>query len=85
MSLFLVGAVLAGVGAVVVSPAALVIERRIEPQIVEQRRPVHVRLTARGTAPGALDWREDLPRSVVVTGHAEGVAARGAAGPAVRS
>ena len=73
VSLFLVGAVVAGVGSVVVSPASLVIERRIEPQIVEQRRPVHVRLTARGTAPGALEWREDLPRSVVVTGHAEGV------------
>jgi uncharacterized protein (DUF58 family) len=73
VSLFLLGAVVAGVAAVVVSPASLVIERRIEPPIVEQRRPVHVRLTARGTAPGALEWSEDLPRSVVVTGHAEGV------------
>lgn len=73
VSLFLFGAVLAGVGAVVVSPASLVIERRIEPPIVEQRRPVHVRLTARGQAAGALEWSEDLPRSVVVTGRAEGV------------
>jgi uncharacterized protein (DUF58 family) len=73
VSLFLVGAVVAGVGAVVVSPPTLVIERRIEPRIVEQRREVHVRLTARGSAPGALEWSEDLPRSVVVTGHAEGV------------
>ena len=63
----------------VVSPAALVIERRIEPPIVEQRRPVHVRLTARGTAPGALEWSEDLPRSVLVTGRADGVL------PAVRA
>jgi uncharacterized protein (DUF58 family) len=31
-----------------------------------------VRVTARGQAPGALDWSEDLPRSVVVVGHAEG-------------
>lgn len=79
VSLFLIGAVLAGMAAVVVSPASLVIDRRIEPQIVEQRSPVHVRLTARGTAPGALEWSEDLPRSVVVTGHAEGVL------PAVRA
>jgi uncharacterized protein (DUF58 family) len=79
VSLFLFGAVVAGMAAVVVSPPTLVIERRIEPQIVEQRRPVHVRLTARGTAPGALEWSEDLPRSVVVTGHAEGVL------PAVRA
>lgn len=79
VSLFLLGAVVAGAAAVVVSPASLAIERRIEPRIVEQRRPVHVRLTARGTAPGALEWSEDLPRSVVVTGHAEGVL------PAVRA
>jgi uncharacterized protein (DUF58 family) len=72
VSLFLFGAVLAGVGAVLVSPVSLTIERRIEPQIVEQRHPVHVRVTARGQAPGALEWTEDLPRSVVVTGRAEG-------------
>lgn len=72
VSLFLFGAVLAGVGAVVVSPVSLAIERRIEPQITEQRRQVRVRVTARGQAPGALEWSEDLPRSVVVTGHAEG-------------
>lgn len=75
VSLFLFGAVLAGVGAVLVSPVSLTIERRIEPQIVEQRHPVHVRVTARGQAPGALEWSEDLPRSVVVTGHAEGTLA----------
>ncbi|MBW4040944.1 MAG: DUF58 domain-containing protein [Acidobacteria bacterium] len=79
VSLFLLGAVVAGMVAVVVSPASLVVERRIEPRIVEQRRPVHVRLTARGSAPGALEWSEDLPRSVVVTGLAEGVL------PAVRA
>jgi uncharacterized protein (DUF58 family) len=75
VSLFLFGAVIAGVGAVLVSPVSLSIERRIEPQIVEQRRHVQVRVTARGQAPGALDWSEDLPRSVVVTGHAEGTLA----------
>jgi uncharacterized protein (DUF58 family) len=72
VSLFLFGAVLAAVGAVIVSPASLTIERRIEPPITEQRRQVHVRVTARGQAPGALEWTEDLPRSVVVTGRAEG-------------
>lgn len=73
VSLFLFGAVAAAVGSVVVSPAALVVERRIEPGIAQQRQPVHVRLTARGQAPGALEWSEDLPRQVVVTGDAEGV------------
>ncbi|MGN6444699.1 DUF58 domain-containing protein [Amnibacterium sp.] len=73
VSLFLFGAVVAGLASVVVSPAALEVERRIEPRIAEQRRPVQVRLTARGQAAGALEWSEDLPRSVIVTGHAEGV------------
>jgi uncharacterized protein (DUF58 family) len=65
--------VVAGVVAVLIAPVALTIERRIEPAIAEQRRPVHVRVTVRGQSPGALEWTEDLPRSVVVTGHAEGV------------
>ena len=73
VALFLFGAVVAGVVAVAVAPVALTVERRIEPDIAEQRRQVHVRVTVRGQAPGALDWTEDLPRSVVVTGHAEGV------------
>ncbi|WP_375388919.1 DUF58 domain-containing protein [uncultured Amnibacterium sp.] len=73
VSLFLWGAVLAAVGSVVVSPPSLTVERRIEPGIVEQRRQVVVDVRVRGSAPGALEWTEDLPRSVVVTGHAEGV------------
>lgn len=73
VSLFLLGAVVAAVVSVAVSPVALTVERRIEPDIVEQRRPVHVRVTVHGQAPGALDWTEDLPRSVVVTGRAAGV------------
>jgi uncharacterized protein (DUF58 family) len=79
VSLFLFGAVVAGVAAVAVAPVALSVERRIEPDIVEQRRSVHVRVTVRGQAPGALDWTEDLPRQVIVTGRAEGVL------PAVRA
>jgi len=75
VSLFLFGAVIAGVTAVLVAPVQLTIERRIEPAIAEQRRPVHVRVTVKGQAPGALEWTEDLPRSVVVTGRAEGVLA----------
>jgi uncharacterized protein (DUF58 family) len=79
VALFLFGAVVAAVIAVAASPVALTVERRIEPDIVEQRRPVHVRVTVRGQAPGALDWTEDLPRAVVVTGRAAGVL------PAVRA
>jgi uncharacterized protein (DUF58 family) len=75
VALFLFGAVVAGVAAVMIAPVVLTIERRIEPPIAEQRRPVHVRVTVRGQAPGALEWTEDLPRSVVVTGRAEGVLA----------
>jgi uncharacterized protein (DUF58 family) len=73
VSLFLVGAVIAAVAAIVVAPPALTVERRIDPGIVEQRRPVEVDVRVQGSAPGALEWTEDLPRSVVVTGHAEGV------------
>jgi uncharacterized protein (DUF58 family) len=73
VSLFLFGAVVAGIAAVAVAPVALTVDRRIEPDIVEQRRSVHVRVTVRGQAPGALDWTEDLPRQVVVTGRAAGV------------
>lgn len=73
VSIFLIGSVVAALAAVVVSPPNLVVERRIEPGIVEQRRPVGVEVLVRGTAPGALEWTEDLPRSVAVSGHAEGV------------
>lgn len=73
VALFLFGAVVAGVAAVMLVPVALSIERRIEPGIVEQRRTVHVRVTVRGQAPGSVEWTEDLPRSVLVTGRAEGV------------
>jgi uncharacterized protein (DUF58 family) len=73
VALFLFGAVVAAAAAVVVSPPALVVARRIDPAIAEQRSPVRVRVEVRGTAPGPLEWTEDLPRSVLVTGHAEGV------------
>ena len=73
VALFLFGAVVAAVAAVLVSPVALSIDRRIDPEIAEQRRPVRVRVSVRGDAPGALEWTEDLPRSVVVTGEAAGV------------
>ncbi|RIX30413.1 DUF58 domain-containing protein [Amnibacterium setariae] len=73
VALFLFGAVVAAVCAVLVAPVALAIERRIDPPIAEQRRPIRVRVSVRGQAPGALEWAEDLPRSVVVTGRAEGV------------
>jgi uncharacterized protein (DUF58 family) len=73
VALFLFGAVVAAVAAVVVVPVSLTVERRLDPELVEQRTPVRVRVTVRGQAPGALEWTEDLPRSVDVTGRAEGV------------
>ena len=69
VALFLFGAVVAAVCAVLVAPVALAIDRRLDPAIAEQRRPVRVRVSVRGQAPGALEWAEDLPRSVVVTGR----------------
>src|SRR5579875_3655019 len=73
VALFLFGAVAAAAATVVASPPALVVERRIDPPIVEQLAPVRVGVEIRGTAPGPLEWTEDLPRSVVVTGRAAGV------------
>lgn len=75
VALFLFGAVVAGFVAVLVTPVSLTVDRRLEPDVVEQRRAVRVRLTLRGSAPGALEWTEDLPRSVALSGRAEGVLA----------
>lgn len=73
VSLFLIGAVVAAVAMVLATPAAVEVTRTIDPRIAEQRQPIRVRVGVRGSAVGSLEWREELPRSVVVTGHAEGV------------
>lgn len=73
VALFLVGAVLAAIVIVVLSPPALAIDRLVDPLIAEQRQPVRVQVGVRGTAAGAVEWLEELPRSVVVNGRADGV------------
>lgn len=72
VSLFLVGAVAAAAVVVVLSPAEVTVERRIDPSIAEQRSPIRVRLSLRGRAAGALEWSEELPRSVTIAGRAAG-------------
>lgn len=73
VALFLIGAVLAAIVIVVLSPPALAIDRLVDPLIAEQRKPVRVQVGVRGSSAGAVEWLEELPRSVVVNGRAEGV------------
>ncbi|MFD1721071.1 DUF58 domain-containing protein [Amnibacterium endophyticum] len=72
VALFLLGAVVAALVVVVLAPSDVQVERRIDPGIALQREPVRVRLILRGSAAGALEWSEQLPHSVAVTGHVSG-------------
>ena len=72
VSLFLAGAVAAAVLVVAAAPSEIAVERRIDSMVVEQRRAVLVRVSVHGAALGSLDWVEELPRSVTVSGRAEG-------------
>ena len=71
-SLFLGGAVAAGVVTVVVAPPALRVERRIEPDVTDPRVPVAVRVTVSGSATSGLEWVDEVPRSLQVVGSARG-------------
>ena len=72
VSLFLAAAVVAAFASVVVAPPEVHVERRIDPPVVEQRRPARVRLSVRGPA-AALEWIERTVPDVQVTGQVAGV------------